>query len=628
MPNETDQEQAVDLDKTDRLPVLPDAAGDDFITDDAVPLVYSAPDPTVKTNFARPSHLDLPSLAESVRTIEERIARQHADYQELSQAHERALDAQAAAVSRANALAAQMLAVRAQLEGEQARATDLARGMAEKNAALELAHARTEDAAHEAQRLREETRFLRETLVARDATIVQVLQSLAERDAQLTTLRCENATIVPALEAQSRTGKQLETELQSALATAAALKLQLSSGTEETTALSARIQHMQAALDSTKSELGLVTRQSASYLEQLRTRAWRSDFDQNLFRDMDAALAAMQGDAGTLKSELDTLNRKIADLAHDLAERDEANGKLMAAVSDHAQDADRYAEERRHSERVRAELTDQVAAFEAEKRRLAELLALRDAEIEQSRAAAVTDLQHVAGALEVSERRNAEQSAQIQKMQADHDMAQQEIGVLVAHLQEARRPTGEIEAELRRSTDELAKTTARLDEIDAENRDLKDSLERSRGALEEREFLIRRLERSESVNASALGRIQTSIERLAAPPAATVAEDPHALAPLPERSAALVRIDGTEEYTHVLGRRTRIGRASGSDLSIDSPSVSRNHAVILLDPRGAIIEDINSTNGVVVNGARVKRRFLRDGDIISIGEARFRFRTG
>ena len=187
MPNDTDQEQATDLDKTDRLPVLPDAVGDDFITDDAVPLVYSAPESTVKTNFARPSHLDLPLLAESVRTIEERIARQDADYQELSQAHERALDTQAAAVSRANALAAEMLALRTQLAAAQAGATDLARAIAEKSAALELAHARTADAAHEAQRQQEETRFLRDTLIARDATIVQVLQSLAERDAQLTT---------------------------------------------------------------------------------------------------------------------------------------------------------------------------------------------------------------------------------------------------------------------------------------------------------------------------------------------------------------------------------------------------------------------------------------------------------
>ena len=241
------------------------------------------------------------------------------------------------------------------------------------------------------------------------------------------------------------------------------------------------MQRMQAALDSTNNELSVVKSQSCSYLEQLQTRAWRSGFDQNLFREMDAALAATQGDAGALKFELDTLNRKIADLARDLAVRDEANGKLEAIVRDNAEDARRHAEEQRNSERVRAELTAQVAAIEAEKLHLAELLSLRDAKIEESRAAAVADLQRVAGALEISERRNAEQAAQIRKIQADQELAQQEIGVLVAHLQEARRPTGEIEAELRRLTDELARTTAHLDEIDAENRELKDSLERTRG---------------------------------------------------------------------------------------------------------------------------------------------------
>ena len=54
--------------------------------------------------------------------------------------------------------------------------------------------------------------------------------------------------------------------------------------------------------------------------------------------------------------------------------------------------------------------------------------------------------------------------------------------------------------------------------------------------------------------------------------------------------------------SHTLGRRTRIGRAPGCELHIDSSSVSRHHALILAPTREAIIEDLNSTNGVILNG--------------------------
>jgi len=74
-----------------------------------------------------------------------------------------------------------------------------------------------------------------------------------------------------------------------------------------------------------------------------------------------------------------------------------------------------------------------------------------------------------------------------------------------------------------------------------------------------------------------------------------------------------------------LSRRTRIGRATGCELQIDSGSVSRHHALVLVGPREATIEDLNSTNGVLVNGRKVTRQPLCDGDAITIGETQFRY---
>jgi pSer/pThr/pTyr-binding forkhead associated (FHA) protein len=42
-------------------------------------------------------------------------------------------------------------------------------------------------------------------------------------------------------------------------------------------------------------------------------------------------------------------------------------------------------------------------------------------------------------------------------------------------------------------------------------------------------------------------------------------------------------------------------------------------------PRDTIIEDLNSTNGVLVNGRKVTRQTLCDGDAVTIGETQFRY---
>jgi pSer/pThr/pTyr-binding forkhead associated (FHA) protein len=87
----------------------------------------------------------------------------------------------------------------------------------------------------------------------------------------------------------------------------------------------------------------------------------------------------------------------------------------------------------------------------------------------------------------------------------------------------------------------------------------------------------------------------------------------------------LVRTEGDTGIVHVLGRRTTIGRTPDNELCIDSDSVSRHHAVALQTSHGTVIEDLNSTNGVYINGQRVARRPLAEGDVLTIGMASFRY---
>jgi pSer/pThr/pTyr-binding forkhead associated (FHA) protein len=47
--------------------------------------------------------------------------------------------------------------------------------------------------------------------------------------------------------------------------------------------------------------------------------------------------------------------------------------------------------------------------------------------------------------------------------------------------------------------------------------------------------------------------------------------------------------------------------------------------VLLAGPVHTSIEDLNSTNGVFVNGKRVSRHTLKDGDRVTVGRTQFRY---
>ena len=178
-----------------------------------------------------------------------------------------------------------------------------------------------------------------------------------------------------------------------------------------------------------------------------------------------------------------------------------------------------------------------------------------------------------------------------------------------AHLNDAaqRVATAEREAALAASEHQAAFTglKERLDQQAL-------LLERSRGALEERELQIRRLERNASRRVG-LGA-EGADERL-----------PAVIAGAPtERPCGMLRpIDGSAPRLLAMGRRTTVGRAPENDLCVPDPSVSRRHALIVIGSTGTIIEDLNSANGIAVNGRRIRHAHLNEGDIVAIGTVRF-----
>lgn len=70
---------------------------------------------------------------------------------------------------------------------------------------------------------------------------------------------------------------------------------------------------------------------------------------------------------------------------------------------------------------------------------------------------------------------------------------------------------------------------------------------------------------------------------------------------------------------------TRIGRSVGADLNLDDATVSRRHALVMVDGDGAKVVDDRSLNGIEVNGTRVREQRLQDGDVIGVGRVALRF---
>jgi Protein of unknown function (DUF3662)/FHA domain len=104
-------------------------------------------------------------------------------------------------------------------------------------------------------------------------------------------------------------------------------------------------------------------------------------------------------------------------------------------------------------------------------------------------------------------------------------------------------------------------------------------------------------------------------------PVPTQAISPEALGM--EQELATLTYDGTRR--EVRERRVVIGRSRDCDIQLADANVSRRHAELRQEGASYWIIDLGSTNGTEVNGRRVKRAKLSDGDTITLGSTRISF---
>jgi hypothetical protein len=84
-----------------------------------------------------------------------------------------------------------------------------------------------------------------------------------------------------------------------------------------------------------------------------------------------------------------------------------------------------------------------------------------------------------------------------------------------------------------------------------------------------------------------------------------------------EREVVSLVEDGRRH--EVRKRRTVIGRSKDCDIQLADPNISRRHAELRQEGTAYWIVDLDSTNGIEINGRRMKRAKLEEGDTLTIG---------
>jgi hypothetical protein len=95
----------------------------------------------------------------------------------------------------------------------------------------------------------------------------------------------------------------------------------------------------------------------------------------------------------------------------------------------------------------------------------------------------------------------------------------------------------------------------------------------------------------------------------------------------PSRGRLIVREGpAANEVYPLIEDLSYVGRSPDNHVSIPDPTVSKRHASITIRDRTYVIEDMQSAAGLLVNGQRVVKAHLKDGDSIRMGQTEMQFR--
>jgi len=542
-----------------------------------------------------------------------------------------------AGVARADAPSREPGANSANLDALTNRARILEEELAGERQAAQRRTAELDGAQREAARLGQELTAARAAAAQHSTALAGAEALLQQRTEVLEALQSTHAALVADQQRAASELAELETRLHDSEVRERDAQRAIEAQNHAHAELVHRTQDETRLRERLTADRELLQAQLASCVERLQSReAYRTLFESTI-RELDDELAAarlcaedQEARASQLAAELEVRERQLQEA---VAERDKARGSHDTVV---AQQAIHQAA----SEQTRSALESRLAELTTEHAgRLREMeveIASLDGELTNARLEIVrgrASLSDLTAALERSQSTLAEQIRLLEEresvariMAASHADLVTLIAALRGQIEELTgrlaTPAAErraLEERVAALTKEAAEGDSRLVRLESMNVELRATSKQLHASLAQRDAELQRAMRIASTNAYALERAQTSINELSRGLIASEA------APAETQASILTRIDGCRNHSFVLRARTTIGRNPDNDLSLTMGSVSRHHAVLIPAFRSALLQDLGSTNGVLVNKRRVRCARLEHGDVITLGEAQFRY---
>ena len=378
---------------------------------------------------------------------------------------------------------------------------------------------------------------------------------------------------------------------------------------------------------------------------------------------LNADLAGARDSLARADKRLRARDRTIKSLKTEIRERDEKYRADMAALNaeleqlrarEHELPAEPFRSKQPHPPVALDERLLRTEEYaDLLRRKLQDLLAHHD-EVDKERKR-----------LDAALHRAAEREASLEKQVADltlrssgynerlaalEDQHAEEIRMLRFELGEAQETVAQTEVLNSQLASDLVDTRGFKEELE---RMLCDSDEQSRTRIEELEKALetatreaRELEekleaRSEAINVlltelarkseqmesiEEIGDVISDIDGRISEPFEDVDELPLLRRPAERVTRVLVGRIGDKLLRFPLFKdRLTIGRTADNDIQLNAPYISRRHAVVTTDGETTRVIDWGSKNGVHVNSKRVTEHFLRNGDVVTIGTAHFRY---
>ena len=171
--------------------------------------------------------------------------------------------------------------------------------------------------------------------------------------------------------------------------------------------------------------------------------------------------------------------------------------------------------------------------------------------------------------------------------------------------------------------DRIAQLEAELEQISKTNADFEAELAAKNEAIAELlEEVSGKVRQDDS-----LRELEAAIEELDLRMSERLQQAPQPAAADKDRlSRVLIGKVGDQELRFPLfKKRLTIGRTQQNDIQLQAPHISRRHAVVMTEGDVTRVVDWGSKNAVYVNSHRVTEHFLASGDVVTIGDARFRY---